>query len=100
MKKKKWRKPRGRNAHGSMNLDLCEGCGYFQCDPIFDNEGTANRKIRRRLRNGECMGCGQKKDQCKCKSSKHAKRPTGLQKHQIKQIHEAFMRHLMNRKNA
>ena len=65
---KKDRKPRGIKKDGSRSLNLCSGCGYFLCDPIFNNDGPANTKIQKRLRNGLCMGCGKTKDKCSCKS--------------------------------
>lgn len=63
MKFKKARKPRGRKKNGHMSYDLCSGCYYPHCDPMFRRPGH----IDERLEKGLCPGCG--KDPCTCKSS-------------------------------
>lgn len=66
----KKRKPRARfNQHGTHNYDLCTGCGYPHCDPMFGmNPSGAMRKIQKRLHNDQCMGCGKPLNKCTCKS--------------------------------
>jgi hypothetical protein len=62
----KIRKPRGIGKDGFINLDLDDELGTFYGDAMSDS--PANRKIKSRLRNGLCMGCGKLKNQCICKS--------------------------------
>lgn len=67
---KKKRKPRTVNyLQRTRNYDLCTGCGYPHCDPMFGiNPSGAMKKIQKRLHNGQCMGCGKPLNKCSCKS--------------------------------
>lgn len=47
------------------SIDLCS-CGHFGCDP-FSYDSPAHRKIQKRLKDGLCMGCGKKPEECSCK---------------------------------
>lgn len=57
-----------KRKHRTKGYDLCS-CGYLNCDPSwgFGKNGRID-KIHQRLRDGECMGCGNPKKECKCKS--------------------------------
>ena len=48
------------------SIDYCS-CGHFNCDPMMSSNSPAQRKIRKRLKEGLCMGCGKKECQCKHK---------------------------------
>ena len=45
---------------------LCS-CGHFGCDHMASRDTPAHRKIQKRLREGKCMGCGNKPEECSCK---------------------------------
>jgi hypothetical protein len=72
MKPRKLKKQRhqSRKTRSHHNFDLCEGCGNPNCDPAFSmgKMSIAMTKIQKRLRAGECMGCGKTKKECHCKS--------------------------------
>ena len=62
IQKKKKRK------HRTKGYDLCEFCGYPNCDPV-KWKTRSGMKIQKRLREGKCMGCGKIKNECTCKSA-------------------------------
>lgn len=62
---RKKRKRRGIKKAGYESYDLCPGCYYRNCDPI-PLDTRADKKIRKRLKEGKCPACGFK--ECKCKS--------------------------------
>ena len=52
---------------GSNFIPICE-CGYINCDNMHGFMDTPYiRKINKRKRNKECIGCGNKA--CKCKNT-------------------------------
>lgn len=58
-----------RRKRRTTGYNLCDGCGYPDCNPMNEWRGSiAGPKIRKRLEEGKCMGCGQLKKECNCKS--------------------------------
>jgi hypothetical protein len=52
----------------TTGYDLCD-CGYVNCDPSWGFGRNGLDKIHKRLEEGKCMGCGQPKKECTCKSA-------------------------------
>ena len=58
-----------RKTRSGKNFDLCS-CGNACCDPShsMNNPWSSMNKIQKRLRDGLCMDCVKKPDNCSCKS--------------------------------